>query len=321
MTASAFSNLLSFDLGSTPSPDEIESELQLLGLLRVAGMSQAANRRLETLAARAPYADSVVEAQSAAKERRAVDEWLAEHHGDALRTLIPSASVNTDGQPRFVVAMPRDGDEALMEAIRAELSGQGADGELRNFLDEVLVDDLAYIDFDPGVGFAALTAATAPVPATAVCAVTDHAGTVLALDAAVEASGLTENVRVLRNVNATVTVDTLASSLMSDAREFVVHAGIASVVPAVAQGALTAIRDGRVSAMTWRSVQRVGDHLMDDHTFAHEIDNAGTVLAVLGFTHFALTQVGDDVELVPLAAVAGNTIIVSLSREYLSRRT
>lgn len=310
MTASAYPITPTFEHASFPSPDEVASELHLLGLLRSAGLHEAADRRLDTLVSRAPFVDAVDAARNAAAERRSIDRWLAEQHGGALRTFVPSATLNAEGLPRFVVAVPRDANDSVLQSIRDELAGRGADAELRNFLDEILTDELAYIDFDPGVGFAVLSAASAPVPATAACAVSEVAGEVLALDASIDASELGAFIRVLRNVNASVTVDSLVNETLSDAREFVVHAGIASAVPGVVHGALGAIRDGRLAAVTWRSVQRPGDSPMSGDAFHHEIDNAGTVLGVLGFTHFALAQVHDDVELVPLAAARGNELII-----------
>lgn len=319
MTASAFSNSFSYELGVTPSPDEVASELQLIGMLRSAGFTEAANRRLDVLVNKAPFVNDVSDAASMISQRRIVDGWLAEHHGDATRTLIPSASLTTDGVPRFVVALPRDAGPALVSAITAELSHDGADSELRNFLDEILIEDLAYIDFDPGIGFGALTAATAPVPAASICAISSSASEVLSLDAAVEASNVTGLVTVIRNVNDSVTVDDLMSERLGDVREAVVHAGAASAVPNLVAGALGSIRDGRIGAIVWRCVQRIGDAPRIDGEFEHDIDNAGTVLSVLGFSHFVLAQIGDDIELVPLGSVSGNTLVISLSREYLSR--
>lgn len=319
MTASSCTNSFSYEQGAFPSPDEVASELHLLGLLRTSGFSESANRRLDALVAKAPLVDAVAAVASATNERTIVDFWLAENHGDATRTLIPSASLTAEGLPRFVVALPRDAGDALVESITAELSYDGADSELRNFLDEILIEEMAFIDFDPGVGFAILTAATAPVPATAVCAVSPRASEVLALDVAVEASGVDELVTVIRNVNGSVTVDELLNNRMADTRELVVHAGIAGVVPLVVSGALSSIRDGRVNAIAWRCLQRAGDVPMLDDDFSRDIDNAGTVLSVLGFQHFAIAQNGDDVELVPVGAVAGNTTVISLSREYLTR--
>lgn len=319
MTASAFTSSFAYEIGVTPSPDEVASELQLIGLLRAAGLAAAANGRLEVLVGRAPFLDDVSAAASLTTERRVVDSWLTEHHGNAVRTLIPSATLNADGVPRFVVALPRDAGAALLSSISAELAQDGADTELRNFLDEILIEDLAYVDFDPGIGFAALTAATAPIPASSVCAVSARASEVLALDVAVEASGVSELVTVIRNVNDAVTVDDLLNNRLSAVREAVVHAGIAGAVPTIVAGALGSIRDGRISALVWRCVQRVGDQPVLDGEFEHHIDNAGTVLSVLGFGHFVLAQIGDDIELVPFGTISGNTLVISLSREYLSR--
>jgi hypothetical protein len=297
----------------------VVSELQLLGMLRAAGFHAAAESRLRVLVNRAPFLDAVDSARNAAAERNTVDQWLAADHGDALRTFIPSATLTGAGIPRFVVAVPRDADQRVLHAISSELAGNGADAELRNFLDEILTDELAFIDFDPGVGFAALTAATAPVPAIATCAVSAGAGALLALDASIQASNLPTFIRVLRNVSGSITTDFLAADILNEARDMVVYAGNACAVPAVVHGAMNTARDGRIVAFAWRCVQRVGDAPRSAEAFAHEVDSAGTVLGVLGFTHFALVQVDDDVELVPLAAAAGNELVVSLSREYLTR--
>ncbi len=119
MTASAFTNTFAYEQGGFPSPDEVASELHLLGLLRTSGFAQSANRRLQALVANAPLVDAVAAVANATNERKIVDFWLAENHGDAARTLIPSAALNAEGLPRFVVALPRDAGDALVESISA----------------------------------------------------------------------------------------------------------------------------------------------------------------------------------------------------------
>jgi hypothetical protein len=319
MTALAYPLSLTFEAGSFASPDEVSSELQLINFLRLGGLAESARRRLATLVSRAPLVDAVDCAKNFAKERHFVDVWLAENHGDAVRTLIPCATLTPDGVPRFVVAVPRDASPAVLHAISCELVHGGADTELRKFLDEILVEELAYIDFDPGIGFAALTAASAPVPAMATCAVSASASEMLALDAAIQSSELSSCVRVLRNAKGTITTDYIVNDLFDDVREVVVYAGSALAVPAVVHGALNAIRDGRVAAVAWRCEQRAGDLQVSAETFDVEIDSAGTVLSVLGFQHYALAMIDDDVELVPLVMANGNSLVISLSREYLSR--
>ena len=70
--------------------------------------------------------------------------------------------------------------------------------------------------------------------------------------------------------------------------------------------------------ITGRCLQRVGNVPLLDDDISRDIDNAGHMLAVLGFQHFAIAENGDDVELVPLRAVAGKTTAISLSRENLT---
>ena len=319
MTALAYPLSLTFEAGSFPSPDEVASELQLIAFLRSAGLPESARRRLERLLSRAPLIDAADIVKEQAGERHVVDRWLVNNHGNASRTFIPSAALNADGVPRFVVAVPRDASAAVMHAVSCELTQDGADAELRNFLDEILVDELAYIDFDPGIGFAALSAATAPIPALATCAVSGDASEMLALDAAIESTPVSAFMRVLRNVKGTITTDHIVNEVLDDAMETVIYAGSAHSVPAIVHGALNSIRDGRVAAVAWRCVQRPGDIQVGEDTFNFEIESAGTVLSVLGFSHFALAAVDDDVELIPLTSAAGNSLVVSLSREYLVR--
>ena len=71
--------------------------------------------------------------------------------------------------------------------------------------------------------------------------------------------------------------------------------------------------------ITGRCSQRVGNVPMLDNDISRDIDNAGHILAVLGFQHFAMAENGDDVELVPLRAVAGKTTVISPCREDLTR--
>ena len=71
--------------------------------------------------------------------------------------------------------------------------------------------------------------------------------------------------------------------------------------------------------ITGRCFQRVGNVPMLEKDISRDIDNAGHVLAVLGYQHFAIAENGDDVELVLLRAVAGKTTVISVSREDVTR--
>ena len=71
--------------------------------------------------------------------------------------------------------------------------------------------------------------------------------------------------------------------------------------------------------ITGRCLQRVGNVPMLEKDISRDIDNAGHVLAVLGFQHFAIAENGDDVELVSFRAVAGKTTVISVSREDVTR--
>ncbi len=73
---------------------------------------------------------------------------------------IPSAQVNADGQPRFHLPAPTATD-GWAEAVTEEADG-GVAADIRIFLDAQLGDGDVLVDLDPGFGFVALGAATAP---------------------------------------------------------------------------------------------------------------------------------------------------------------
>jgi hypothetical protein len=73
---------------------------------------------------------------------------------------IPSVQVNADGRPRFHLPAPADA-AGWAEAVTAEANG-GVAADIRIFLDAQLGDGDVLVDLDPGFGFVALSAATAP---------------------------------------------------------------------------------------------------------------------------------------------------------------
>lgn len=73
---------------------------------------------------------------------------------------IPSAQVNADGQPRFHLPAPA-ATAGWAEAVAEEADG-GVAADIRIFLDAQLGDGDVLVDLDPGFGFVALGAATAP---------------------------------------------------------------------------------------------------------------------------------------------------------------
>lgn len=73
---------------------------------------------------------------------------------------IPSAQVTPDGQPRFHVPVPAS--TAGWDAAVADEEAGGVAADVRIFLDAQLSDGDVLVDQDPGFGFIALGAATAP---------------------------------------------------------------------------------------------------------------------------------------------------------------
>jgi hypothetical protein len=90
---------------------------------------------------------------------------------DGETVLIASQSATADGLPRFTIGLTVD-ELDLRDAQQFALdeAHQGAQPEVRNFLDDVLRDDDGMLDLDPGAGAALFTALTHPS-----AAITAHA--------------------------------------------------------------------------------------------------------------------------------------------------
>lgn len=88
--------------------------------------------------------------------------------GPVSASSVPSAQVTADGQPRFHVPAPASAPASLQaspagwDAAVADEEAGGVAADVRIFLDAQLSDGDVLVDQDPGFGFVALGAATAP---------------------------------------------------------------------------------------------------------------------------------------------------------------
>jgi hypothetical protein len=186
-----------------------------------------------------------------------------------------------------------------------------ADGnaELLNFLDDVLQPGSQFVDFAPGDGTALLIASSVPSGGVRGLAISGDAAQCQQLNTAIADRALQSMATVRFDATDAISLDTLTAGELAGAAPLIVYAGDANVIPWLAKGALESIRASRIAVIAWRCVQASAS----DAGAARDADIAGTVLAVLGFEHFALVERNDEIELVPLSAVATNTIVFSVS--------
>jgi hypothetical protein len=258
---------------------------------------------------------SVIASRSDDSAERALgSEWRAVADADerfaALLTqhallAIPAVHVDATGGPRFVITARDPGQ--LVEALEVEHRANGVDAELRLFLDEALRDGDQFIDMAPGLGFAALSAATT---AAAARVLTMHADTrdAATLAQAADVSGCSTRLSSM----PTAPLDTVMLPPLAIGALRMVHAGDAGFVSIAMAGARRMLRDDQVAVVAWRTRR-------DGITDEIGTSVAAAVLGVLGFSHFALAIGDQGFELVPADAMATNEMIFSVSDAFLAR--
>jgi hypothetical protein len=280
-----------------PAPRQTVGDLA--AALRTAGFVQSA--------------DCLARASDDPVERARAEEWAAIAVADRAltetmlrhgRPAIPAVHVDAQGGPRFVITGEEPG--ALVDALLVEHTGTGVDAELRLFLDEALRPGDGMIDAAPGLGFAALSAATVCDDVT-VLALHDDARAAAALTCSAELSGCAARVAATPAMRLDQLV--LPSAILG---AIVLHAGDAAAVAPLLEGARGLLAQGRVGVVAWRRSR-------DGHVDATGAAIATAVLDVLGFSHFALAMGSQGIELVPAAAVSGNDMVFSLSAGFLAR--
>jgi len=218
--------------------------------------------------------------------------------------LVPSVQLESDGSARFVLTS--HDPEALASACRLEHGPHGIQAELRMFLDDALCVGDVFLDLAPGLGFAALGAATSGHDVTVVTAV-DNLSAAGPLRESARLSGCAERVIV----TTTDQVESIAISHIRGAGLVMLHLGDAGDVAHRVQAVLALHRSERIGAVAWRCGPSDG-----------EIEGVATAAAALGaldLSHFALAWRDGRSELVPADVAASNEYIFSISRAMIAR--
>jgi len=235
------------------------------------------------------------------------DAAVAALIGRGAGALVPSASVRRDGAPRFVLTTC--GAEDAATAIDREHVGNGADAELRLFLDDALRDGDRYVDVEPAAGFAVLSAATAAAAVSAVALCADAAQR----DALVSSAKWSDvSDRVTIHVGRALT--DISLSPPAAGRTTIVHVGSAAAVAPAMASIRSALERREIGAVAWRCGTAAESSLDAEH-----LQVAAAVLGVFGFQHFALAQGVDGLELVPAEVMASNEMIFSLEAGFLAQ--
>jgi hypothetical protein len=218
---------------------------------------------------------------------------------------IPAVHVDERGGPRFVVTARDPGQ--LVEALGVEHRAQGVDAELRLFLDEAMRAGDQFIDLAPGLGFAALSAATATQPVQVITMHSDARDAATLMEAAT-VSGCAGRLMTC----AASPLDGAALPTIEPPTLRMLHAGDAGFVAIAMAGARAMARRDGIAVVAWRTRR---DGVTDEAGTAV----AAAVLGVLGFSHFALAIGEQGIELVPAEAMASNDMIFSVSESFLAR--
>ena len=264
------------------------------------------------------YVRSAIAIADASGELVQADGWREVQAADAALadavaarstrdTGVPSVTLAADGAPRFTARAP-DTDAALA-ALAVEHGGNGVDAELRLFLDEALQPGDRFVDTAPGIGFAALSAASSAASPSVLVLCDDE----LARHA-IELGARDSDVAALVTVRPPTVLDAVPTSALATGGTTIVHAGGAADVAPLLRGARRAIERGEIGAVAWRCGQG-GDAGLD----AEHLQVAAAVLGVFGFQHFALARGDAGMELVPAEAMASNAMIFSLGPTLLAR--
>jgi Glycosyl transferases group 1 len=191
---------------------------------------------------------------------------------DCCDDRLASAQCDASGVPRFVVTRPADINAIEWDAITVAEQSGGVDAEFRLFLDAQLESGDTVLDAAPGVGFIALSAATAPCGDVTVVTLSnnvDDAGRLGDLGADADATIVT-----LIDDREATTQEVIAHCVSASGRlqRVFVHAS-AVRIPVLLQQLDAVISDGTVAAICWHADSS------DASTAAHRALRACDMLA------------------------------------------
>ncbi len=291
-----------------PTPDAL---MQIADACFAAGLVQSAGHLFGLAAAAGADAETASNAQRRSVDAQVTDAAIARHGFGPREFLIPSAERRDDGTPLFMLPLPVDaaGQAEVLQVIESELSGDGVDAELRNFLAVMIEPGDAFVDCDPGFGFASLAAASrypGQVSVVTRAADEDHAAFIRhAL-----ASNTVRSASVEAPVNGTV--QSLAAlfrhTTVQRAPRVVIYAGQAEDIDGLLPDIGALVNDRRVGAIAWSvGVDAVTDAVADR-------------LEAMGVSHFVIASDSDGAVLVPQSGLSGARLIISVPAHVLADR-
>jgi glycosyltransferase involved in cell wall biosynthesis len=205
---------------------------------------------------------------------------------------IPSVQRVSHDLPRFRVPVALSDEEA--DAVEAAESTGGVDADVRAFLDAQLEEGDLFVDLDPGLGFVALGAATAPGGiVTVLVSESDEAVRARLQDAAVEVGGWLEWCAPTDHASLRAAVE----AHRAGGGRVLVQASAAQL-PVVAEALAALVRDEALVAMCVR-----------DAAWCDDWDALVAFLRVLGLTPAVMTMRGDEALLVPVEARPDGAVI------------
>jgi hypothetical protein len=217
--------------------------------------------------------------------------------GEALA--VPSLTTAPDGTPRFLLGVQwAELAHPIVQAVVLGELAQGVQVELRNFLDEVLRETDRFVDLEPAVGVAILTALSAPSGCSQVVAVQTDATLHAVLSRNVAAAGASAAVTLCADasdIEALVARDTSHRLLMHTGR-----ASARTIAPLLASA-----RDRAIAIAC----------TIDDST---DLDALGDVFDAAGLLPLMLVSAGDECELAAFDADAGATYCFALSPAFVA---
>jgi glycosyltransferase involved in cell wall biosynthesis len=171
---------------------------------------------------------------------------------DCCDDRLASAQCDASGLPRFVITRPAGITAIEWDAISSVERSGGVDAEFRLFLDAQLDAGDTMIDAAPGIGFVALSAATAPcggVTVVTICDTVDDAGRIGDLGADAGAT----IVSLIADRDTTSQVLAAHSASVSERLQRIfVHASAAQI-PELLPQLDAVLRDGTVAAICWHA--------------------------------------------------------------------
>ena len=273
-------------------PALIESALSH-GLVRTAAMLHEASLEHAGITS-----DAIDTSRQRIDACAALDAALQQRQLHGELAFVPSLSSSRSGTPRFVTGVRWE--ELSHPAVAAYMVGElgdGAQAELRNFLEETLRDGALLLDLEPGVGTAVLTALSWAGGTVHARAWQSDAMLHALISRNTAHAGLAGRLDLQASVASPADLQTRTTPSQT-----IIHLGSHSAAPFTS---LLKSWASRATAVVWQ-------------TGAAQDQTQASALTSLGFTLFVLAEREGEMLLVPYAADASATTAFALSHAYVA---